>query len=242
MEIMFVTREPLACALIASRLADDTLRYTIKDNVLEFYLSLQSEKLTCDLLLLDFCHFQPLLGRMRETMRELKRSIPFVFYNDPYPDGSNRVVYWMQQNEALYEDQEFHQLAPVFTRLNGIIEDTAVRSHISLLCPPLPLGSTGRQGDTDELDLEQFRARGKIPPALFSLFEYFYARISKEISLKELSRQIFGRGAYDGMKRNCVYSYVSRLKKYMRADPLVHFDIIRSSQERYKMVHGSQLL
>lgn len=241
MEILFVTREPLACALIASRLADDTLRCTIKDNVLEFYLGLQDEKLTCDLLALDFCQFQHLISPMRETLRQLKRSIPFVFYNDPYPDGSNRVVYWMHQNETLYEEQEFHRLAPVFTRLNGIIEDVAVRSHISLLCPPLPLASTG-QDDTDALDLEQFRARGKIPPALFSLFEYFYARISKEISLKELSRQIFGRGGYDGMKRNCVYSYVSRLKKYIKADPLVHFDIIRSSLERYKMVQGRQPL
>lgn len=237
MEIMFVTREPLACELIASRLADDTMHCTIKDNVLEFYLNLQGEKLNCDLLLLDFCHFQHLLIPMRETLRQLKRSIPFVFYNDPYPDGTSRVIYWMNQNETVYEDQEFHQLTPLFTRLNGIVEDMAVRCHISLLCPPVPL-SSGGQDDRGAFDLEQFRARGKIPPALFSLFEYFYAHISKEISLKELSRQIFGRSGYDDMKRNCVYSYVSRLKKYIKADPSAHFDIIRSSVERYKMVSG----
>lgn len=241
MDIMFVTREPLACALITSRLEDDVHHCTIQDNLLEFYIGLQGEKLACDLLALDFCNFSHLLGDVRETLRQLKRPIPFLFYNDPYPDGTNRAAYWMQQNEVLYEGREFHQFAAVFKRLNSIIEDDAVRSYVSLLRPPLPL-SVGSQDETGAFNVEQFRARSKIPPAMFSLFEYFYARVSKEVSVKELAKQIFGAGGHDGARRNGVYSYVSRLKKYISADPLAQFDIVRSSPARYKMIHGVRSL
>lgn len=240
MNVLFVTREPDACRLIASYLADDKIECEVQDDFLEFYIALQEGRLQYDVLALDFRQFQHMLCSVSDTFRALKHPVPFVFYNDPYPDHANRAVYWLQQNESLYEDREFHQLIPLFKRLNEVIEHPQVRPYISLLQPPRSLSAeTSSAASTSvsaEIAMTNFRVRSKIPPALFSLFEYFYENRSKEISARDIAKQLFGAGFYTDIRRNCVYSYVSRLKKYMHADEMLHVDIIRSSQERYKMV------
>ena len=238
MHVMFVTREPEVCQLIAARLSDAETKCTVYNDFLQFYLALQEETIQCDLLVLDFRQFQHMLCNVSDVFRRLKRPIPFIFYNDPYPDSSNRVMYWMQQNESLYENMEFHTFVPFFKTLNDIIEDPLVRPHISLLQPPVPVTFVAKNTSSSEIDLVQFRVRSKMPPSLFSLFEFFYQNMCKEVSVKDISRQIFGSGFRSDVKRNCVYSYVSRLKKYIKSDCQIHLDIIRSSQERYKMVLG----
>ncbi|MBR4463631.1 MAG: hypothetical protein IKS40_03360, partial [Treponema sp.] len=60
--------------------------------------------------------------------------------------------------------------------------------------------------------------------------------LSKEISIKDMSRKIRNRHLKDSIQTSSVYSYVSRLKKYIQSDTLSNFTIIRTSFGRYKMV------
>ena len=107
-----------------------------------------------------------------------------------------------------------------------MIEEPAIRPHISLLRPPLPLEKAG-DCDGAGFDLNTFRIRSKMPPMIFTLFEYFYGNLSKEIRNRHLK---------DSIQTSSVYSYVSRLKKYIQSDTLSNFTIIRTSFGRYKMV------
>ena len=236
MKIIFVSREPELCKVIASRLEDKTIQCSIKDNFLEFLLLLKDDKIQCDLLVCDFCQVQHMLCGIADLLRHTAKSVPVIFYNDPYPTKEDRVVYWLSQNESLYTDLEFHHLIPIFKNINAIIENPSVRPYISLLQPPLPVMGISMHENENDDPLLHFRIRNKIPPVLFSVFELFYHNICKELSIKEIARRISGSSFRTSVKRASVYSYVSRLKKYMRNDPLVQFDIIRSSFGRYKLI------
>ncbi|MBQ6780773.1 MAG: hypothetical protein IJP62_06030 [Treponema sp.] len=239
MKIIFVSREPELCAMLASRVENESIQCSIKNNFLEFLLLLKNDKIDCDLLVCDFCQVQHMLCSIADLLRRASQIIPVIFYNDPYPTKENRVVYWLSQNESLYTDREFHHLIPVFKTINAIIENPAVRPYISLLQPPLPVSGVTMNSEEIEDPLLHFRIRNKIPPSLFSVFELFYRNICKELSIKEISKRISKGYFHSSLKRASVYSYVSRLKKYMQNDPLAQYDIIRSSFGRYKMVqHG----
>ena len=163
--------------------------------------------------------------------------MPVVFYNDPYPNAENRVGYWISQNERLYRGCEFHQFTSVFQSINIIIEDPAIRPHISLLRPPIPLCDMADNSFSGEqFDLNWFRLRNKMPPAIFSLFEYFYGNLSKEVTIKAISRRMSAPYFKSSVQKASVYSYVSRLKKYIKTDSPVKFNIIRTSYGCYKMV------
>lgn len=236
MEVVFVTREPDLCSLFASKLGKSDMLCRIQSDFLSFFLQLQKDCIQSDLLVCDFCEFQHIMVDFQEHLKRLHKPLPVVFYNDPYPCAENRVSYWIGQNEHLYQNEEFHGLIPIFQLLNELIENPSIRPHISLLRPPLPLDGAGESPERDSFDLNRFRIQNRMPPGIFALFEFFYGNLSKEISVKELSRRISGQSSRFAVQRASVYSYVSRLKKYIRGDSASRFDIIRTSSGRYKMV------
>ena len=237
MEVAFVTREPELCALFAERLEHEGIDCRVQSDFLSFFLQLQNDSFVADLLVCDFCEFRHLMFDFFESLQKMKKHIPVIFYNDPYPCAENRVSYWISQNERLYADEEFHGYIPVFQILCDLIEDPSIRPHISLLRPPLPLCKSASPCDeSSSFDLNTFRIRSKMPPMIFTLFEYFYGNLSKEISIKDLSRKISGQHLKASLQKSSVYSYVSRLKKYIQSDSMSNFTIIRTSFGRYTMV------
>lgn len=253
MEIVFVTREPEVCTLIASRLRSDTVSCSIQCDFLSFFLQLHGQKMSADLLVCDFCEFRHIMFDFYEMLSKMQKPISLIFYNDPYPDTENRVGYWISQNERLFPGREFHYLSPVFQKINELIEDPAIRPHISLLRPPVPLREipavtlrdihpvplrelVNQHFPEDKFDLNCFRLRNKMPPAIFSLFEFFYGNLSKEVSIKSISRRMSAQRIKNTVRKSSVYSYVSRLKKYIKTDGSVKFDIIRTSSGCYKMI------
>ncbi len=235
MEVAFVTREPELCALFAEKLEQEGMVCHVQSDFITFFLQLQNGSVQTDLLVCDFCEFRHLMFDFFESLQKMQKHVPVIFYNDPYPCAENRVSYWISQNERLYENEEFHDFIPVFRILSDLIEEPAIRPHISLLRPPLPLEKAG-DCDGAGFDLNTFRIRSKMPPMIFTLFEYFYGNLSKEISIKDMSRKIRNRHLKDSIQTSSVYSYVSRLKKYIQSDTLSNFTIIRTSFGRYKMV------
>ncbi len=238
MEVAFVTREPDLCALFAERLEQEGINCRVQSDFLSFFLQLQNDSVQADLLVCDFCAFRHLMIDFLESLQKMQKHTPVIFYNDPYPCAENRVSYWISQSERLYGNEEFHGYIPIFQILSDLIEEPAIRPHISLLRPPLPLAESPSLHDDDGsgFDLNTFRIRSKMPPTIFTLFEYFYGNLSKEISIKDLSRRISSQHFKVSIQKSSVYSYVSRLKKYIQSDALSNFTIIRTAFGRYKMV------
>lgn len=231
MKIRFLTRELGVCRLMAEKLIQDGEECVVEADSMGFYENLLSEDF--DLLVCDYRIFQLSIFNLYDFLKKRSIVIPLVFYNDPFPERESRVAYWIMQNERLYDCADLEYLIPIFEKLHRVIEDPAVHPYISLLQPPLPLpgeeessGTAGRQ-----IDLRLFRRRNKLQPGLFKLFQIFYENQQKELSLKELSRLMWGTSS----KTSTVYSYISRLRKRIEKDYLVSIELLRTAPGRYEM-------
>lgn len=233
MKICFLTREPAVCRMFAARLASNDIESTICDDVMGFYNDFSRDKINSDLIVCDFRLFQMSMYNFYEFLSSRPTVLPLIFYNDPHPDKDSRVMYWIAQNERLYKRHDLEGLSGIFEKLNEIIEDPAIKPYISLLQPPLPVPGTEYDSATAgrKVDLRLFRKRNNLAPGLFKLFKIFYENQMQELSLKELSKQMWG----SANKQMTVYSYISRLRKCIEADPLVKIDIMRTAPGCYEM-------
>lgn len=233
MKICFLTREPAVCRMMAAQLAKEGVESTVCDDTMGFYEDVVQDNVTCDLFVCDFRLFQLSMYNFYEFMGSRPTVIPIVFYNDPHPDKDSRIMYWIAQNEQIYDRSNLDSLDSIFAKINDVIEDPAIKPYISLLQPPLPVagmedagGSAGRQ-----IDLRLFRKRNKLQPGLFKLFKIFYENQQQDLSLKELSRRMWGKAN----RSSTVYSYISRLRKCIEQDHLVRIDITRTAPGLYEM-------
>ena len=186
-----------------------------------------------DLLVCDFKALQMSIFNVYDFLQERSVILPIVFYNDPFPSREDRVAYWLMQNERLYDGESLRSLIPVLEKLNQIIESDDVHPYVSLLQPPLPTPGSEAEaaGGHRALDLRLFRKRNRLQPGLFKLFKIFYENQQQELSLKELSKRMWGTSS----KGNTVYSYISRLRKCIKNDYLVRIDIERTAPGCYEM-------
>ena len=233
MKVYFLTHEVPVCRMMARRLADEGYECFVDDDAMGFYDNMLTNEIDYDMLVCDFRIFQMSVFNVYDFLQHRQTVLPVVFYNDPFPTPEQRVVYWIMQNERLYERPQLEYLIPVLEKLNDIIEDPSIHPYISLLQPPLPLpgreledGSAGRQ-----IDVRLFRKRNRLQPGLFKLFKIFYDNQQHELSLKELSRRMWGTPS----RSATVYSYISRLRRCIQNDDLVSIDIMRTAPGCYEM-------
>ena len=234
MKICFLTKEPAVCRMIAARLKGDGVESSVCDDAMGFYNDIMNNTVASDLVVCDYRLFQLSMYNFCEFVSQRPTVTPFIFYNDPHPDKDSRIMYWIAQLEQVYNCANLDTFDAIFAKINDAIEDPSIKPYISLLQPPLPVpgseadaGTAGRQ-----IDLRLFRKRNSLQPGLFKLFKIFYENQMQELSLKELSRQMWGKTS----KSNTVYSYISRLRKCIEQDHLVKIDITRTAPGLYEMV------
>ncbi|MCR5723961.1 MAG: helix-turn-helix domain-containing protein [Treponema sp.] len=218
--------------MIASKLADDcNFECTIDDDVIGFCKLITSDDITMDLVVCDFRLIQLSIIDIYELLGRRSTVLPLIFYNDPYPDSSTRSMYWLSQNEKIYDRGNLEYLYPLFEKINAIIEDPGIHPYISLLQPPLPLPGETCEGGGRQLDVRLFRKRNRLQPGLFKLFEVFYENQMHPLSLEELSVHLWGTAT----RTKTVYSYISRLRQCIAGDSFVKIDILRCAPGYYEM-------
>ncbi len=235
MKVCFLTREPEVCRLMVKRLDSTEIDCTIHLEAIVLYEAIRKKELFCDLLILDYKMMELSVFDLYERIRELDVPVPLIFYNDPYPTKNERVAYWMSQNTYIFRGGDYFYLFDFFCTLNDIIEDPAVHPYISLLQPPLPISlSCEFEGnDLRQIDLKQFRLRNHLPPMLYRLFVLLYDKRGQEVSVQEMAQALSIRRKH---KPSSMYSYISRLKKYIADDPMVKIEIYRTDPGYYEMV------
>ncbi len=238
MHLCFLTREESVCRLIMSRMESFGCQCYLQDDWGALYVELQKFDCSIDMIVSDFslvgtCNFS-----LFDSLAEMGKKIPIIYYNDPATNDTERVLHWVGQNELCYHFKFPQEFTPVLENLNSVICDPSIRQHISLLQPAVPVGfeklKTAAGGR--ELDLVQFRFRNNLSPVIFRLFEYMYKNRNRELTIKEIEKTLFGkRRAFFGHKSS-VYSYISRLRTQIESDFATKVKILRSSKGRYKMI------
>ncbi len=238
MRICFITAQTDLCHLLIEQLQDDEHQCFIVDSWIDFEDSLLDDTHALDLILCDFSLLGSCDFNLFRVIKETGNCIPLIYYNDPKPTDTSRVMRWISQNEEHYKTKFPQYLKPELEKINQLIINPSIRRHISLLQPPVPVGYKDIKEHTEnrEVDLNSFRRRNSIPPVTFKLFKYMYEHRHREFSLKELSKVIFKNSFLHHAKEASVYSYISRLRKSLAQDRFIDIDIIRTSPGCYEMI------
>ena len=238
MHLCFLTREENVCRLIMSRLESKDCECYLQNDWGALFVELQKSDCKIDMIVSDFtlvgtCNFS-----LFDSLAELGRKIPVIYYNDPAPDDAERVQHWIGQNELCYKGKFPQKFVEILEKLNEIVCDCSVKQHISLLQPPVPVGFEKLRimEEKRDLDLVQFRFRNNLSPAIFNLFEFMYRNRTRELSLKEIEKALFGRRKSFLRHRASVYSYISRLRTQIETDFASKVRILRSGKGCYRMI------
>ena len=238
MEFCFITSQPEVCRLIMSRISDETHRCYIQNDWIEFEKDIKRQDKKLDLILCDFQLIGVCGMNLFEVIRQTGNTIPLIFYNDPIPKDETRVEHWMGQNSAYYYEPFPQYMKAELEKINDIITDPSIRKYIALLQPPVPVGFEQYKKPTEkrEIDLAAFRRRNQVSPVIFKLFKYMYENRKNEFTMQELSRVIFNKHDFFLKRKSSVYSYISRLRKYLENDILIEAEIVRTAPGAYELV------
>ena len=239
MILCFITREENTSRLIMERLHKKKIGCFLQTDWVALYRDLQDYNCKISMIACDFALAGSSYFNLAQSIREMGKSIPVVYYNDPLPKDEERVSHWISQNELNLKEGVSDEVREVFHELNLAVTDPRIRRHISILQPALPVGFDASSYKTSEkeIDLLDFRLRKKLTPVMFSLFEFMYKNRRKDLSIKEIARVLFKKKKSFFLRRNtCVYAYISRLRCLIENDLIVKIKIIRSSRGCYRMI------
>lgn len=235
--LCFITKEENTCRLIMERLESAECRCFLQTDWVGLYRSLQDYECRIDMIICDFALVGSSYFNLAQSIREMGKKIPVIYYNEPVSD-EQRVNHWINQYELSYSSTLNQKQLDVLSVLNKVICDPSIRRHISLLQPALPVGyekqTTGN--NLREIDLLQFRLRKNLTPVMFQLFEFFYKNRKRDISIREIGKVLFKKRRFFLCSRATVYAYISRLRCLIENDLIVKIKIIRSSPGRYRMI------
>lgn len=235
MQFCFITQEEKSCRPIIDKLESCGCLCRIIDSWFSLFKNLQEKDCRIDMIVSDFKYRSRGLFNLFETIRELGRKIPVIFYNDPFPFDSERISFWVRLNELSYKSAFPSECIRILTALSEAIAAIQVRkpaahpSALSLL-PDFCVNSC------KEIDMGEFRAKSKLSPVLFRLFEFMYKNRAREIPLEEIGGALFTKKYSSSVHSSVVYSYISRLRAQLGSGSASRVRIIRSSAGCYKMV------
>ena len=219
MKVIFAGGDRNSVRLISGGVKRCGDEHVFFSGVRDFLADFDSCARDADILVFDYRLAWSCEVRLFGKLRADSRSVPFVFYNDPFAFGRNRVLYWVHRNENFFGRHTFDYLIPFLTSLDGVLNERGVRSA---LC-------------ADEFVVEEracrvatLDGRGPLPPALSKIFAHFCRNAGREVSVREL-RGLDG----DLSSESTVYSYISRLRKIMRSEN--RFRIVRTGKGRYAL-------
>lgn len=206
----------------------------------EFYSSLQElmneiKMNPCiDLFVFDFRLYNICHDYVSGMLEQRRLKIPIIFYNDPLITSDALVAYWLSRNQKAFSPKTIDKYTSVFKRLHEAIEDPSIRPFIDVFQPLFTFNSA-EQKNPVPVQSPQRSENPILPPSLANLFDFFYQNRNRNLSLDEISQHIFGTQDSNGTL-STVYSYISRLKKYLSADRQKGLKLVRVGRGTYRLL------
>lgn len=217
MKVIFVSHDLKVLRLISNEIIKNTDEHlffsTLKDFLSDFDICFSN----ADLLVFEYNLIHTCKLLFFALLRKNERKIPLIFYDDPFADERNRVLYWVRRNESFFKSNSFDYLIPFFSDFNNCLDKLKIYP------------ASGFREEKNQKGFEPPKSpRKELPPALSKIFFYFRQNCGKEVSVSDILRI-----DDDFASENTVYSYISRLRKYIRHEN--KFKIIRTGKSRYKL-------
>lgn len=172
-----------------------------------------------------------------DILKSQNLKIPLILIDEPKRESSERVNYWISINEFKYDIQTLHLLAPLFTKISEALEVLEIKELMvdcfqaenSKLRSLMPAKSCNLNF------LSIFRHKNCLSPTIYNLFFFLYQNRCREVSVDEIASYMGINTQNDKSRRNTVYAYLARLRKFIETDSLIHVELLRTRIGYYKL-------
>lgn len=233
MRLCLISQDEKSCRFIAEELERHGCSCVIIDSWPLLFRSLGKKELKIDMIVSDFKFMASESFNLFESIKEMGRKIPAIFYNDPFPSDNERISCWIRLNELNYRFIFPSECIRTLSVLNEIISGLQTRATRPVF---FPVHKSLSPRQSPEINVAEFRARNNLSPVMFRLFEFLYKNRTREISLEEIGKALFTEKGAASARSSVVYSYISRLRIHVENDNVSKIKIIRSSAGCYKLV------
>lgn len=238
MVVYFLTRQKEICEQMGKLLAEKNHVCTIFTDVEHFYASVKVQGARrIDLLAVDYRSFEHDVLNPYEIMIDHDCVIPFIYYNDPYPEPDERIAFWKVQNRhhfgAVLPESRLDEVSPVLSDLNVILENPELNPCISLINKPLPFYRDEKEKALAQFDIDSFRLRHRIPESRITLFTFLYERQGTSVDSETLCRYLWND--FSKEKLQLLYAYIYDLRAACKMEKTVVVRIEHDGKKQYRL-------
>ncbi len=229
MIIFFLTTQESLCSRIASCLTENynhevrvfTNPRMCYRNVILTGIS-KVGLIACDYMMFDMEEINPF-----EIMSLHKCVLPFIFYNTPFAEHTDRVSFWLNKihkrmRSSAMSEEKMAELKDVLMQLDKTISSPDINPYVRLL---------NEAPDFPEVELNCFRQRNHIQSSRFKVLSYLFSHKDQEISEEDLCMHVWND--FSQKRIRVLYSYICELRKICRQDLKLHMAISRPSKQCY---------
>ena len=194
MVVYFLTKQQDVCIRIASLLQEKGHVVAIFDDPQKFYLSVRQngskkiDLLACDCRVFEIDSFDPY-----KLMKEHDCYIPFIFYNDPYPESEERAVFWFQKNKkkfgSILPSENSEDVFRLLQEIQDIINSAQILPFVSCICPPKSL-SDALDASGEKFSLEELKEKYHIQETKFQVLEYLHCHLKLLLHIDSLLKKL----------------------------------------------------
>lgn len=241
MTVYFLTRQKDVCSLIAESLRTAGYMSELFTELDEFFAVVKVQKAQkVDLLALDYRMFDHELVNPYAILKKEHRTIPLIYYNDPFPEPEERALYWKVKNHEhlgnSFTEEKRIALVPLFQKLQDITNDPLLNQYISLINKPKPYNEEHLL--LSSFDVEGFRRNHHIPSSRFKLFLYLYENCGRSFSVENICTYLWNSCTPE--KVRTLYSYIHELRVACREENRQTILISRVGKRSYKLTVSMQ--
>src|SRR5574344_427292 len=238
MLVYFLTKQPDVCNKIGDGLLESGHVSVIFKSIEELYagLKMNGEK-KVDLIAADYRIIHHDLFDFYDMLIDYNCIVPFIFYNDPYPDAGQRVNYWKIQNQLKYKKKiqtaQIERTAPVMERINSLIESQEINPFITIVNRPCKSTARRKSDQSVQFDIDSFKIKHHIQNSRYKVFRFLYDNRGKPVNARMLCEYLWK--SYTPQKKHTLYAYIHDLRSAMRQETEFIIGIKRDYKEMYRL-------
>lgn len=194
------------------------------------------EKNEDSIIFMDYDLYRNFTELIYDILNSKNLKIPLILVGDPKRNAVERMNYWVSINEFRYNIQTLHLMSPLFQKITEELDSPDLRNLIfgnDVSETALELEAPVKNSRKNVL--ESFRKSNNLPPSIYNLLVFLFKNRSREVSVDEIARYMNISGENEKSRKNAVYAYISRLRKFIDCTPKCAIELRRTRTGYYRL-------
>jgi|GEM_PF-6833116 len=228
MNIFIFTPRPEIFTNTLKLFHENKITCTINENTDSLFEILYNYEKLPDLFVLDYYSYNFTDFNFYTFLHEIKKPLPVIFYNDPFPAREDICTYWLAKCRfyGLIDDEVTYM--SIFRIILTTLKTEPTHTDLFLSQPSYSINSIS---DARE-NFSEISTGLNLPPALYTVLKYLF-ETNDFISIEEMKKHLLISGIE--ASESTVYAYISRLRKKLQQSERYNITII-NNLKKYKLL------